>query len=69
MMLYSRTMKTEIGLDTRLKWGERDRFQHIRLVEALEAGDGELAGKFATEAVEEAWNNLAELIFEKSDGE
>jgi DNA-binding GntR family transcriptional regulator len=69
MMLYSRTMKTEIGLDTRLKWGERDRFQHIRLVGALEAGDGELAGQFATEAVEEAWNNLAELIFEKSDGE
>ena len=69
MMLYSRTMKTEIGLGTRLKWGERDRFQHTRLIEALEAGDGELAGQFATEAVEEAWNNLAELIFENPNDE
>jgi len=69
MMLYSRTMKTEIGLETRLKWGERDRFQHTRLVEALEAGDSELAGQVATEAVEEAWNNLTELIFEKSNNE
>jgi len=69
MMLYSRTMKTEIGIETRVKWGERDRFQHTRLVEALEAGNGELAGQFATEAVEEAWNNLAELIFEMSDKE
>ena len=69
LMLYSRTMKTEIGLETRLKWGERDRFQHTRLIEALETGDGELAGQFATEAVEEAWNNLAELIFEKPNNE
>ena len=69
LMLYSRTMKTEIGLETRLKWGERDRFQHTRLIEALETGDGELAGQFATEAVEEAWNNLAELIFEKPNDE
>jgi DNA-binding GntR family transcriptional regulator len=69
MMLYSRTMKTEIGLETRLKWGERDRFQHTRLVAALEAGDSEFARQVATEAVEEAWNNLAELIFEKSNGE
>jgi DNA-binding GntR family transcriptional regulator len=64
LMLYSRTAKTEIGLETRLKWGERDRFQHTRLLEALEAGDGEAASQAATEAVEEAWDNLAELIFE-----
>jgi DNA-binding GntR family transcriptional regulator len=63
-MLYSQTMQLEIGLETRLKWGERDRYQHTRLIEALEAGDGELARQVATEAVEEAWNNLAELIFE-----
>jgi DNA-binding GntR family transcriptional regulator len=69
LMLYSRTMKTEIGLETRLKWGERDRYQHTRLLEALEAGDGELAGKVATEAVEEAWDNLAELILEKPENE
>ena len=66
-MLYSKTVKTEIGLETRLKWGERDRFQHTRLLEALEAGDGDLACQAATEAVEEAWDNLAELIFEQSD--
>ncbi|MGD8405527.1 MAG: GntR family transcriptional regulator [Anaerolineales bacterium] len=69
LMLYSHTVKTEIGLETRLKWGERDRFQHTRLVEALEAGDGELARQVATEAVEEAWNNLAELIFETTNDE
>jgi len=69
LMLYSRTMKTEIGLETRLRWGERDRFQHTRLIEALEAGNGELAGQVATEAVEEAWANLAELIFETANNE
>ena len=67
LMLYSKTVKTEIGLETRLKWGERDRFQHTRLLEALEASDGDLACQSATEAVEEAWDNLAELIFEQSD--
>jgi DNA-binding GntR family transcriptional regulator len=67
LMLYSQTMQLEIGLETRLKWGERDRYQHTRLIEALEAGDGELARQVATEAVEEAWNNLAELIFEMGD--
>ena len=50
LMLYSKTVKTEIGLETRLKWGERDRFQHTRLLEALEAGDGDLACQAATEA-------------------
>jgi DNA-binding GntR family transcriptional regulator len=68
LMLYSRTKKTEIGLEIRSKWGERDRFQHTRLLEALEAGDGELARQVATEAVEEAWNNLSDL-FEMSDNE
>ena len=67
LMLYSKTVKTEIGLETRLKWGERDRFQHTRLLEALEAGDGDLACQAATEAGEEAWTNLAELIFEQPD--
>jgi len=67
LMLYSKTKKTEIGLETRVKWGERDRIQHTRLINALEAGDGDLAGSVAREAVEEAWNNLAELIFEMPD--
>lgn len=67
LMLYSKTKNTEIGLDTRLKWGERDRFQHTRLLQALEEGDGKQAGRYATEAVQEAWANLAELIFEKNN--
>ena len=67
LMLYSRTMRTEIGMETRLKWGERDKYQHTRLLDALEAGDGDLARQAATEAVEEAWRNLAEIIFEKLD--
>lgn len=66
LMLYSQTAKTEIGLETRLKWGERDRFQHKRLVEALEAGDSELAGQYAREAVQEAWENLAQHVFENN---
>lgn len=69
LMLYSQTAKKEIGLETRLKWGKRDHFQHTRLLEALEAGDRELARQFATEAVEEAWTNLAELIFENFENQ
>lgn len=67
LMLYSKTKNTEIGIETRLKWGERDRYQHKRLIQALEAGDSELAGRYATEAVEEAWTNLTELVFEKNN--
>jgi DNA-binding GntR family transcriptional regulator len=63
LMLYSRTKTTEIGLETRLKWGERDHYQHERLLEALNARDGELALQAASEAVHEAWENLAQLIF------
>jgi len=64
LMLYSRTKQTEIGLEIRLNWGERDQFQHTRLLEALESADGDLACQVATEAVHEAWDNLAELVFD-----
>jgi len=67
LMLYSKTKNTEIGLETRLKWGERDRFQHARLLKALEEGDSKQAGRYAKEAVEEAWTNLTELTFEKNN--
>jgi DNA-binding GntR family transcriptional regulator len=63
LMIYSRPTEPEIGIEIRLKWGERDRYQHTRLLEALEAADGELASQVAIEAVNEAWDNLAELIF------
>lgn len=66
LLLYSKTQQTEIGIETRLKWGERDKYQHTRLLKALEAGDGNAARDAASEAVEEAWNNLAEIIFEKA---
>lgn len=69
LMLYSRTVKAEIGQDTRIKWGERDRYQHTRILEALEAGDGDRACQAATEAVQEAWGNLAELIFDSVSDE
>jgi DNA-binding GntR family transcriptional regulator len=69
LMLYSRTIETEIGLETRLKWGERDRYQHTRLLEALEAGDGDRACQVATEAVQEAWDNLAAFIFNNTPEE
>lgn len=67
LMLYSRTAQTEIGLETRHKWGIRDQYQHARLLEALKAGDADLACQVSTEAVNEAWENLAELIFDKAD--
>jgi DNA-binding GntR family transcriptional regulator len=69
LMLYSRTVETDIGQDTRLKWGLRDRYQHTRLLEALEIGDGELASQVAMEAVQEAWDNLAEVILNDITGE
>jgi len=62
LMLYSRTISTEIGQETRIKWGERDHYQHSRLLEALETGNGELAQQAASEAVQEAWANLAQLV-------
>lgn len=67
LMLYNETRETKVGIKTRLKWGERDRFQHTRLLKALEEGNGQLASQYATEAVEEAWQNLADLIFENSN--
>lgn len=65
LMLYSRTAETDIGEETRLKWGQRDRYQHTRLLEALEAGDAGRARRVATEAVEEAWENLSTLFFDE----
>lgn len=64
MMLYSRTSDTEHGETIRLKWGERDRIQHTRLLEALEAGDGARARQVTHEYVEEAWGNLMALAAE-----
>lgn len=63
LMLYSKTEKTEIGQDIRIKWGERDRYQHTRIVAALETGDSDRARQAVVEAVQEAWANLEELIF------
>lgn len=63
-MLYSRTTTLEIGVETRVKWGQQDRYQHTRLLEALEAGDSEKANQVATEAVFEAWDNLSTIIFD-----
>jgi DNA-binding GntR family transcriptional regulator len=62
MMLYGRTLGMEQGAEIRTKWGEMDRLQHTRLLEALEARDGPRARQVVAEYVEEAWNNLASLI-------
>jgi DNA-binding GntR family transcriptional regulator len=62
MMLYGRTLGIDQGAEIRIKWGERDRLQHTRLLEALEANDGPRARQVVAESVEEAWNNLASLI-------
>jgi DNA-binding GntR family transcriptional regulator len=62
MMLYGRTLGMDQGAEIRTKWGGRDRLQHTRLLEALEARDGPRARQVVAEYVEEAWNNLASLI-------
>jgi DNA-binding GntR family transcriptional regulator len=67
LMLYSRTIATEIGKETRITWGHRDQITHTHILDALKAGDAELACQVVTEAVEEAWGNLAELVFEGTD--
>ncbi len=69
LMIYSRTSTTEIGKETRIKWGKRDQFQHTRILEAIKAGDADLASQVTTEAVQEAWGNLAELIFDGIDND
>lgn len=66
LMLYSRTAETEIGEETRRRWGRRDRHQHTRLLEALEAGAGKRARQLAQDAVEEAWENLSDVVLQGS---
>jgi DNA-binding GntR family transcriptional regulator len=62
MMLYGRTQHTDEGREVRLKWGDRDRIQHTRLLEALEAGDGAAARQVVHDYVAEAWHNLQSVI-------
>ena len=69
LMLYSRTSTTEMGKETRVKWGYRDQIHHTHILEALNAGDADLASQLVTEAVQEAWGNLAELIFDGTDND
>ncbi len=64
MMLYNRTTDTEHGESIRSKWGERDRIQHTRLLEALENRDGARAQEITREYVEEAWTNLMAIAAE-----
>ncbi len=59
---YQRTLETEAGTEIRLRWGERDKIQHTRLLEALEAGDGPRARQVVTEYVDEDWRNLASIM-------
>ncbi len=62
LMLYGRTMGTGMGVETRVKWGERDRLQHTRLLQALQARDGAQARQVVQEYVAEAWDNLAAVV-------
>ncbi len=69
LMVYARTLETGKGAEIRQQWGERDRYQHARLLEALEAGDGPRARQVVAEYVEEAWHNLASVIMGSSTEE
>ena len=67
LMVYERTLETDGGQEIRNKWGERDRLQHTRLLEALEAGDGPRARQVVAEYVDEAWRHLASTIGSSAD--
>lgn len=70
LMHYQRTLEVEVGTEIRQRWGERDKIQHTRLLEALEAGDGPRARQVVAEYVDEDWRNLAAIIRSyTSDGE
>lgn len=68
LMLYSRTLGTDEGVETRVRWGERDRLQHTRLLRALQSGDGKQARQVVHEYVDEAWENLAAIVIESDNG-
>lgn len=65
---YQRTLEAEAGTEIRLRWGERDKIQHTRLLEALEAGDGPRARQVVTEYVDEDWRNLASIMRSFAEG-
>jgi len=65
---YQRTLEAEAGTEIRLRWGERDKIQHTRLLEALETGDGPRARQVVTEYVDEDWRNLASIMRSFGEG-
>lgn len=65
---YQRTLEAEAGTEIRLRWGERDKIQHTRLLEALEAGDGPRARQVVIEYVDEDWRNLASIMRSFGEG-
>ena len=65
---YQRTLEAEAGTEIRLRWGDRDKIQHTRLLEALEAGDGPRARQVVTEYVDEDWRNLASIMRSLGEG-
>ncbi len=67
LMLYERTLETDEGAEIRKRWGERDRLQHTRLLEALETRDGPRARRVVAEYVDEAWGNLVSMLDSRAD--
>jgi DNA-binding GntR family transcriptional regulator len=64
MRIYAYSLETdeEQGIEIRERLGASDRATHTRLIELLEAGDGEGARRLVSEYVQEAWNNqLSEM--------
>ena len=67
MTLYGRTLPTAQGLDLRVQWGERDRQNHLALIEALQNRDGPRARLLVTEYVQEVWSVLAQTLNSRDD--
>ncbi len=59
MMFYARRLADPAGVAERAWRGERDRLNHVALIEALAAGDGQAARRIVADYITEVWEVLA----------
>jgi len=64
LMVYARTLERDDGAQVRKRWGEADKIQHIQILEALEARDGQRARQATLNHVQGAWNNLRYELYD-----
>lgn len=62
MTYYGRTLSSQRGVEIRQQWGERDRQNHVALIDALESRDGPRARQVVTDYTQEVWQVLAAAL-------